>query len=176
MANHAEAAVAMAQGKNPFAEVKLVRCTRGALFDVALDLLAGDCATGSRADGLKDPVKLIAEPLQAQFEKIRQLLDALGLEKLFDVLFDKFDRLEDEVFKGLIRTVKTGEMDIAGGVRGPDIAWPEHRRSVTNWRVWATTRCPRCARSCAFCKRGVGPRQRFDPHRVPVRAAIPRSA
>lgn len=28
--------------------------------------------------------------------------------------------LSDEVFKGLIRTVKTGEMDIAGGVRGPN--------------------------------------------------------
>ncbi len=42
-------------------------------------------------------------------QKILQM-DAPGVPK--DML--------DELFKGLIRTVKTGEMDIVGGVRGPD--------------------------------------------------------
>jgi hypothetical protein len=57
------------------------------------------------------PDKLIAEPLNAQFEEIRRLIDSLGLDRLFDVLFSKFGHLETELFAGLNRSaVALGEV------------------------------------------------------------------
>jgi uncharacterized protein YqgV (UPF0045/DUF77 family) len=57
------------------------------------------------------PDKLIAEPLNAQFEEIRRIIDSLGLDRLFDVLFSKFGHLETELFTGLNRSaVALGEV------------------------------------------------------------------
>jgi hypothetical protein len=57
------------------------------------------------------PDKLIAEPLNAQFEEIRRIIDSLGLDRLFDVLFSKFGHLETELFAGLNRSaVALGEV------------------------------------------------------------------
>ena len=57
------------------------------------------------------PDTLIAEPLNAQFEEVRRIIDSLGLDRLFDVLFSKFGHLETELFAGLNRSaVALGEV------------------------------------------------------------------
>ena len=64
-------------------------------------------------------------------------------------------------------------LDAASGSTRKDIVWPERRRSVTSWHVWATSLCHRCGRSNASCSKASAPRWRFDPNRVPARAAYP---
>lgn len=50
-----------------------------------------------------DPVKLIAEPLNEQYQKILKLFDDLGIVKLFDTLFKKIDSIDQEIEAGLDR-------------------------------------------------------------------------
>ncbi len=50
------------------------------------------------------PDKIIAEPLNKEYEKIVQLKDDLGFERLLDALFDKFASIEQELKEGLERS------------------------------------------------------------------------
>ena len=50
-----------------------------------------------------DPVKLIAEPLNEQYQKILKLFDDLGIVKLFDALFKKIESIDQEIEAGLDR-------------------------------------------------------------------------
>ena len=49
------------------------------------------------------PVKLIAEPLNQQFQTIVELIQNLGITTLFDALFEKLERLNGEIESGLDR-------------------------------------------------------------------------
>lgn len=50
-----------------------------------------------------NPVKLIAEPLNEQYQKIVQLFDDLGIAKLFDTFFQKIESIDQEIAAGLDR-------------------------------------------------------------------------
>lgn len=50
------------------------------------------------------PAKLIAEPLNEPYQKILAIKEELGLERIFEILFAKFDRIEQDVFNGLDRS------------------------------------------------------------------------
>lgn len=50
-----------------------------------------------------DPVELIAQPLNEQFQKIVALIQDLGITKLFDAFFEKLDCLDGEIKAGLGR-------------------------------------------------------------------------
>jgi hypothetical protein len=52
-----------------------------------------------------NPVKLIATPLNEQYQKIKKLKDELGLDKIFDVLFKTLDSINQELKEGLDRLV-----------------------------------------------------------------------
>jgi hypothetical protein len=50
------------------------------------------------------PAKLIPPLLDEPYQKVLQIKAELGLEKLFVLLFAKFDQLEEELFDGLDRS------------------------------------------------------------------------
>ncbi|MFK8184563.1 MAG: hypothetical protein AB8B99_14410 [Phormidesmis sp.] len=50
-----------------------------------------------------DPIALIADPLNEQYDKIVQLFDELGIGRLFDTFFQKIEAIDQEISSGLAR-------------------------------------------------------------------------
>lgn len=50
-----------------------------------------------------DPIKLIVEPLNEQYDNIVQLFDDLGIGRLFDTFFQKIEAIDQEISSGLAR-------------------------------------------------------------------------
>jgi hypothetical protein len=52
------------------------------------------------------PAEIVVEPLNAAYQKIVELLESLGINRIFDTLVKKFDDLEQELKEGLDRSAK----------------------------------------------------------------------